>query len=242
MARTAVVTCGSRGIGRALVTALAGKGYNVAFNYVGDSSEAKDTLASLEGLSVEAYEVDVTDPGAVKDFADQVIKKYGTVDILINNAGIAIDRLFLRMSFEDWKRVIDVNLTGGFLVTNTFMRYLLKSEAGRIIFMSSIIAFKGNVGQTNYAASKAGLIGLMKSLAKEVAAKGITCNAILPGAVETDMVKTLKEEWREQLRSNIPLKRFASPSEIAGLALYLLSEEASYITGQTFTIDGGLTL
>lgn len=242
MAKTAVVTGGSMGIGREIVKTLAEAGFNVVFNYIGDSQMANETISSLSGFNIEAYEVDVTNPEAVKDFADSVIKKYGGIDVLVNNAGIAIDKLFLRMTLDDWKKVIDVNLTGSFLVTSAFTRYLLRSKAGRIIFMSSVIAFKGNVGQTNYAASKAGLIGFMKSLAKEIAPKGVTCNAILPGAVGTDMVNNLKDEWQEQLKSNIPLKRFAKPSEIAKLVLYLAGEDASYITGQTFTIDGGLTI
>lgn len=242
MAKTAVVTGGSRGIGREIVKALAEDGFNVVFNYIGDPKTAKETISSLSDYTVEAYEVDVTDPEGVKSFADTVIKKHGGIDVLVNNAGIAIDKLFMRMTLEDWKKVIDVNLNGSFLVTNAFIRHLLRSKAGRIVFMSSVIAFKGNVGQTNYAASKAGLIGFMKSLAKEIAPKGVTCNAILPGAVGTDMVNNLKDEWQEQLKSNIPLKRFAEPCEIAKLVSYLAGENGSYITGQTFTIDGGLTI
>lgn len=238
--RVSLVTGGEQGIGRAISLQFAAEGADIAIFDVED----RGTWRKVEEAGRRAIfsSVDVSDGAAVSHEVSRVIEHFGRLDILVNNAGITKDTLLLRMSEADWDQVLSVNLKGAFNTTKAVVREMIKSNYGRIINISSVVGLNGNVGQANYAASKAGLIGLTKSLAKELAKKGVTVNAIAPGFIETRMTEDLKEEIKVRLLQRIPLGRMGTPEDIAALALFLASDEAKYITGQVIRVDGGLVV
>lgn len=245
--KVAIVTGAARGIGEAIATKFADHGANVAFSYVSDSSA--DKAAALEkklqdmGVKAKAYKSNAGDFAQCEAFVNDVLKEFGTVDICVNNAGISKDNLLLRLSPDQWDDVIKVNLNSVFYMTKQVIRPMMKAKNGAIINMSSIIGEMGNAGQTSYAASKAGIIGFTKSVAKELGSRNIRCNAIAPGFVETDMTSYLKEgEAAEKYKAGIPLGRFASGEDIANTALFLASDWGNYITGQTISVCGGLNI
>ncbi len=242
--KIAVVTGASRGIGRAIAIALAGEGAFVIVNYFGSQDKAEEVVAKIEenGGKAKAVKCDVSNFEESKAFFEEIAKEYGQIDILVNNAGINRDNLIMKMSEEDFDRVVETNLKGAFLGTKFVTRPMMKKRYGRIINIASVAGVMGNAGQTNYAASKAGIIGLSKSVAKELASRNITCNVVAPGFVETDMTEVLPEKVKEEAINTIPLKRFAKPEDIANTVAFLASEKASYITGQVICVDGGLTM
>lgn len=240
--KTALVTGGARGIGRAVSSALAEAGANVVIHY-NASSAAAEALASeltAHGTDCRIVAGNVADPEVAKEAVATAIEAFGSLDILVNNAGINKDGLLMRMSDEDWDSVMDVNLKGAFHFIRAASRPMLKQRAGSIINVSSVIGVAGNAGQANYAASKAGLIGLTKSAAKEFGAKGVRVNAVAPGFIETDMTAGLNEKVRDEYRKGIPLGRFGTPAEVADTVVFLASDRAKYVTGQIIHIDGGL--
>ncbi len=239
--KNVVVTGGSRGIGAAMVRRFAQEGATVHFTYR-SGKERAEALQQELGDSVFPYQVDVSDAASVQAFAEQVLERSLTVDVLVNNAGITRDTLLLRMQDEDWQNVLDTNLTGAFRITRAFLPAMLRQRRGCILLVSSIVAFGGNVGQSNYAASKAGLIGFGRSLAKEVGKRNIRVNIIAPGYVETDMTAVLSSGQKESLLDNIPLGRVAQPDEIAAVAAFLGSDDARYMTGAVVVVDGGLSI
>ena len=241
--KVALITGGARGIGREIAALFAKEGADIAICDV-NIEEADKTAKEIEDLGREAlvFKSDVTSSSDVQTMVDKILDKFKKLDILINNAGITRDGLILRMSEEDWDRVIAVNLKGCFVCTKTAARVMLKQRFGRIVNLASIIGIMGNVGQANYAASKAGIIGLTKSAAKELAARGICVNAIAPGFIKTEMTARLTEDIRDKMLSAIPLRRFGEPKDVANLALFLSSEGSSYITGQVIQIDGGMLM
>jgi len=240
--RHAVVTGGSRGIGRAIAVALAQQGANLSLIYAGQAEAAEQACAEAAafGVDAKAYQCDISDWDQTKAVCDQIVEDQGRVDILVNNAGIVKDGLMMRMTEDDFDRVIAVNLKGAFNVTRHLLRSLLTSPCGRVITVSSVVAEMGNAGQTNYAAAKAGLIGFTKSLAREVAGRGVTCNVIAPGFIETDMTAKLSEQVVANLGSMIPLKHIGTPADVAGAAVFLASDLAAYITGEVLAVDGGM--
>jgi len=245
--KVAIVTGAARGIGEAIATKFAEHGANVAFSYVSDSSAEK--AAALEtklqgmGVKAKAYKSNAGDFAQCEAFVNDVLKEFGTVDICVNNAGISKDNLLLRMTPDQWNDVIQVNLNSVFYMTKQVIKPMMKAKNGAIINMSSIIGEMGNAGQTSYAASKAGIIGFTKSVAKELGSRNIRCNAIAPGFVETDMTSYLKDgAAAEKYKAGIPLGRFASGEEIANTALFLASDWGNYITGQTISVCGGLNI
>ena len=245
--KVAIVTGAARGIGEAIATKFAEHGANIAFTYVSDSSAEKATNleTKLQGMSVKAkaYKSNAGDFAQCEAFVNEVLKAFGTVDICVNNAGISKDNLLLRMTPDQWNDVIQVNLNSVFYMTKQVIKPMMKAKSGAIINMSSIIGEMGNAGQTSYAASKAGIIGFTKSVAKELGSRNIRCNAIAPGFVETDMTSYLKQgEAAEKYKAGIPLGRFASGEEIANTALFLASDWGNYITGQTISVCGGLNI
>jgi 3-oxoacyl-[acyl-carrier protein] reductase len=244
MNKTAVITGAGRGIGREIAFQLAINGYNIAILYVGGEDMVTDALSSIKstGVTVRAYPCDVADSTAVKSTAERVIADFGGVDVLVNNAGITRDNLVLRMPEDDFDAVVNVNLRGTFNCCKQFMRALMKSTQGRIINIASVSGIAGNAGQANYAAAKAGVQALTKVLARELAGKNVTVNAIAPGYINTDMTATLPEEVKADVLSRVPLKRMGTTSDIAAAAIFLASDSASYITGQTIVVDGGLTM
>jgi len=242
--RTVVVTGAGRGIGKEIARAFVERGARVA---VASRTEANSTAAAEELTAAgpgeaKGYAVDVADFAAMTAFGKQVVDDLGPASILVNNAGITRDGLALRMGEEDWDAVLDTNLKGAFNAVKAFQRTLLKQPNARIINISSVIGLIGNAGQANYSASKAGLIGLTKALAREFASRGVCVNAIAPGFIETDMTDELSEELRDQVKSSIPLHSFGSVADIAHATLFLASEEARYITGQTLAVDGGMVM
>lgn len=240
----AVVTGGSRGIGREIALKLARSGANIFIPDIVISENTEQTLADCRALGVqaEAMVCDVSSFEAVKEFCDRMAKEFGGVDILVNNAGITRDGLLGRMSEENFDAVIATNLKGAFNFCRNLYRNFLGRKSGRIINISSVVGLNGNIGQVNYSAAKAGLIGLTKSVAKELAARNVTCNAIAPGFIQTAMTDALTPEVRAQYEASIPLKRLGSPEDIANLALFLCSPSASYITGEVIRCDGGLAM
>ena len=240
--KTAVVTGGSRGIGRAICLELARRGAHVVFSYAGNTAAAEKTLEELKALGVEARAVqgNVADPAAAKTLIDTAVKELGGIHILVNNAGITRDGLAMAMKEEDFDAVIETNLKGAFLCMKAAIRPMMKARYGRIVNMSSVVALRGNPGQVNYCASKAGLIGMTKSLAKEMGARGITVNAVAPGYISTDMTAALPDAARQAMLSTIPVGRAGSPEDVAAAVAFLASEEAGYITGQVLSVDGGM--
>ncbi len=240
--RVAVVTGGSRGIGRAIALRLAQDGAKVIITYVRDKEAADEVIETIKSNGGEAfaYQFDVSDYEATQTAFANILDKFGKVDYLINNAGITRDALLMRMKEEDWDKVVTVNLKGAFNCIKAVVRPMLKQKFGRIVNITSVVAFMGNVGQANYVASKAGLVGLTKALAKELAPKGVTVNAVAPGFIETDMTAGLPEKIKEYMLSLIPLGRFGQPEEVAEVVAFLVSDKAAYITGQVIHVNGGM--
>lgn len=242
--KIAIVTGASRGIGRAIALKLAAEGAMVVVNYNGSEDRALKVKQEIEekGGRAEIYQCDVSDFEKCEAFVTDIIKQYGRIDILVNNAGITRDGLLMKMSEEDFDKVLDTNLKGAFNTIRFASRQMLKQRCGRIINMASVVGVTGNAGQANYAASKAGIIGLTKAAARELASRGVTVNAIAPGFIETDMTKDLPEKVKEGSVSQIPLGRFGKPENVAAAAVFLASEEAEYITGQVLHVDGGMVM
>ena len=240
--KTAIVTGGSRGIGAAICKRFAEQGANIALLYAGNTQKAEETKAALQemGVKAEAYQCNVADAEQVAAVCKQIIKDFGGADILVNNAGITKDKLVPMMKVPDFDSVVDTNLKGAFYLIKQLYPVFMKQKSGKIINISSVSGLMGNPGQTNYSASKAGLIGLTKSVAKELASRNVNCNAIAPGFVATDMTENLSEN--NALVDHIPMKRFAQPEDIANLALFLASDQSDYITGEVIRIDGGLAM
>ncbi len=241
--KTAVITGGARGIGKEIAKVLAKEGADCVLCDV-NTEELKTAAAEIESLGVQCLPLalNVCDLKQCEDAANKIIDKFKKIDILINNAGITRDGLLLRMKEEDWDSVIAVNLKGTFNCTKAAVKAMLKQRSGRIVNVASIIGVMGNAGQANYAASKAGVIGLTKSTAKEVASRNINVNAIAPGFIETKMTDVLSDEVKEAMLKQIPLKRFGKPEDVGNLVLFLVSDDASYITGQVIKIDGGMVM
>ncbi|MEK6732771.1 MAG: 3-oxoacyl-[acyl-carrier-protein] reductase [Candidatus Omnitrophota bacterium] len=241
--KVAIITGGARGIGKEIAMLFAKEGANIAICDV-NLEEAQKTAKEIEELGRQslAFKADVTDLNQVQDMVDKILDKFNKVDILINNAGITKDNLLLRMSEEDWDKVIAVNLKGTFVCTKIVSMVMLKQRFGKMVNLASIIGIMGNAGQANYAASKAGIIGLTKSVAKELASRNICVNAIAPGFIKTDMTARLPEDVQKKMLSVIPLARFGEAKDVADLALFLSSESSSYITGQVIQVDGGMVM
>lgn len=242
--RVALVTGASRGIGRAVACGLAADGFDLALVYAGNADAAADAVAACEaaGATARAYRCDVSNADEVKATADAVLADFGSVWALVNNAGITRDTLLARMKDEDFARVLEVNLTGAFNMMRALTRPLMRQRGGRIVSMSSVVGLMGNAGQANYAASKAGLIGLTKSVARELAPRGVTVNAVAPGFVRTDMTAVLPEQVVERYEGQIPLGRLADPEEVAGVVRFLVSDAAAYVTGEVIRVDGGMAM
>lgn len=242
--KNALVTGSSRGIGRAIALELGRLGANVAVNYAGNEAKAQEVVDELEKMGVKAIKIqaDVTDEEAVKKMVKEVIQTFGSLEILVNNAGITRDNLLMRMKEEEFDEVIDTNLKGAFLCTKAVVRQMMRQKYGRIINIASIVGISGNPGQANYVAAKAGLIGLTKSNAKELASRNILVNAVAPGFITTDMTDELSDEQKEAIFRLIPLERFGEPEDVANVVGFLASDKAKYITGQTIHVDGGMVM
>lgn len=242
--QVAVITGAGRGIGHAIAIRLAREGAKVASvsRTEVNAQKTADEINTSRTDAARAYAVDVADHAAVQEVGGQILEHFGRVDILVNNAGVTRDGLSMRMSLDDWDTVLNTNLKGAFNFVQALQRSMIKQRSGRIINISSVIGLIGNAGQANYAASKAGLIGLTKSLARELASRGITVNAVAPGLIETDMTGVLSDEIRKSILQKIPLATLGQPDDIAGAVAYLASAEAKYITGQVLTVDGGMVM
>ncbi|HYJ04269.1 MAG TPA: 3-oxoacyl-[acyl-carrier-protein] reductase [Chthoniobacterales bacterium] len=242
--QVAVITGAGRGIGHAIAVRLASEGARVASvsRTEANAQKTADEINTSRADAAKAYAVDVADHAAVQKAGAQILENFGRVDILVNNAGVTRDGLSMRMSLDDWDTVLNTNLKGAFSFTQALMRPMIKQRSGRIINISSISGLIGNAGQANYAASKAGLIGLTKTLARELASRGITVNAVAPGLIETDMTGVLSDEVRQAILQKVPLGKLGEPEDIAAAVAYLASSEAKYITGQVLTVDGGMVM
>lgn len=242
--KTAVVTGGSRGIGRAICLELARGGANIMLCYAGNEQAALDTVAACEALGAKAAATrcDVSKADEVKALMDAALQQFGAVHILVNNAGITRDGLLMTMKEDAWDQVLDTNLKGAFLTMKAVARTMMKQRYGRIVNLSSVVGLHGNAGQVNYAASKAGVIGMTKSLAKELASRGVTVNAVAPGFIDTDMTAALPQAARDALLPTIPAQRLGAAEEVAQAVAFLASEQAAYITGQVLAVDGGMSM
>ena len=242
--RVAIITGSGRGIGRAIALKLAEAGASVVVNDVGDMAPAEEVAEEIRKLGQDSLVVpaDVSQPADVASLVDTSVEKCGKVDILVNNAGITRDQLILRMSDDDWDKVLSVNLKSVFLCSKAVLRHMMRQRWGRIVNISSIVGLIGNPGQANYSSSKAGIIGLTRTIAKEVASRGITANAIAPGFIDTPMTQQLPDERKQELMDQVPLGFLGTPGDVAEAVAFLASEEARYITGQVLTVDGGISL
>ncbi len=243
--KVAVVTGGSRGIGRAIAFKMAENGANVAVVYAGNEQAANDTCTQITSkypVTAKAYRCDVSDFDATKELTAQILEDFGGIDILVNNAGIVHDNLILRMDEQDFDAVINTNLKGAFHMIKHCYSHFMKKRSGKIINITSVIGIMGNAGQANYASAKAGLIGLTKTVAKELAGRNVTCNAIAPGFIATEMTEALNDKVKESTLAAVPLKRMGTPEDIANLAVFLASEQSSYITGEVIKVDGGMCM
>ena len=242
--RVALITGATRGIGKEIALELAQNGFDIAVNYRSMQDGMEDLKKEIEakGVRCEFVGADVANFEQCESMVKETIEKFGKIDVLVNNAGITKDGLIMRMKKEDFEAVININLVGTFNVTRNVIPYMIKQKSGRIINVSSVVGVAGNAGQTNYSASKAGVIGFTKSLAKEVASRNILVNAIAPGFIDTDMTKVLSDAVKEGINAQIPLKRMGTPKEVAKVVNFLASEDSSYITGQVINIDGGMVM
>ena len=242
--KTVFVTGASRGIGKEVALKYAENGYNVVINYASDKTDVESLKKEFEEKNVETIieKADVTNSNQIEELVKKAIEKFGKIDVLVNNAGITKDNLLMRMSEEEFDKVIEVNLKGTYIVTKAVTKYMMKKRSGSIINLSSVVGVAGNAGQTNYSASKAGIIGFTKSVAKELASRNIRANAVAPGFIETDMTAVLPDTVKENIHNQIPLKRMGTAKEVANLIYFLGSEESSYITGQVINIDGGMVM
>ena len=242
--KTVFVTGASRGIGKEVALKYAENGYDVIINYVSDKTdvEALEKEFKEKGADTLILKADVSNPEEVQNVVDKAIEKFGKIDVLVNNAGITRDNLLMRMSEEEFDKVLEINLKGTFLVTKAVTKYMMKKRSGSIINLSSVVGVAGNAGQCNYSASKAGIIGFTKSIAKELASRNIRANAVAPGFIDTDMTSVLSEEVKDNINAQIPMKRMGTAQEIANVVYFLGSEESSYITGQVINIDGGMVM
>lgn len=242
--KAALVTGASRGIGRAIALEFAKQGANVAVNYAGSEDKAQEVVEELLQLGVKAFKIqtDVSDESSVQNMIKEVTSQFGRLDILVNNAGVNKDNLLMRMKESEFDQVINTNLKGVFLCTKAVTRQMMKQKAGRIVNVASIVGVSGNPGQANYVAAKAGVIGLTKTTAKELASRNILVNAVAPGFISTDMTDALTEEQRKEMLDMIPLAKLGSPEDVARVVRFLASEDANYITGQTLHIDGGMVM
>ncbi len=242
--KIALITGATRGIGKQIAITLAENGFDIAINYRKENEDLENTKKEIEkiGRKCVAVKGDVSSYEDCENFVKEVIAQYGKIDVLVNNAGITKDTLLMRMKKEDFEDVLNVNLVGTFNVTKNVIPYMMKERNGRIINISSVVGIAGNAGQTNYSASKAGIIGFTKSLAKEVASRNILVNAVAPGFIETNMTDVLKDEIKENIAKNIPLKRMGNAKDVANLVNFLASNESSYITGQVINVDGGMLM
>lgn len=242
--KIALVTGGSRGIGREIAIELAKHGASITISYVSNEEKAIEVIESIQEYSVKAMcvKADVSREEEVERLVDTVKKQLGPIDILVNNAGINMDALIIRMKTQEWDQVIDTNLKGTYLCTRLVAKDMLKKRYGKIINITSVAGVAGNIGQSNYSASKAGIIGFTKAVAKELASRNINVNAIAPGLIETDMAQALKEEIRESLIKSVPMGRLGSPKDIANIVVFLASDKSDYITGQTINVDGGMIM
>lgn len=242
--QVAIVTGGQRGIGKAIVLRLGREGARVAFNDIGQPEEITKTVEELrsEGIETRGYLVDVTKREEVQEMVEDIIEAWGRIDILVNNAGITRDVLFLRMKDEDWQKVIEVCLQGTYNFTKEVLKHMVKQKYGRIINISSVVGIMGNAGQTNYSTAKAAILGFTKSLAREVAARGITVNAVAPGFIDTDMTRKLPEEIKKLWIDQIPMRRGGYPEDVAEAVAFLASKASGYITGQTIHVNGGMLM
>ncbi|MHC1714884.1 MAG: 3-oxoacyl-[acyl-carrier-protein] reductase [Acidaminococcaceae bacterium] len=242
--KVAFVTGASRGIGRAIALTLAEAGADVAVNYAGNAAAAEEVAAEIRKMGRRALilQGDVSQTEAAASMIDAVVAEFGRCDILVNNAGITRDGLLMRMKEEDWDAVLNTNLKGVFNCTKAALKYMMKQRSGKIVNIASVVGIMGNAGQANYAAAKAGCIGFTKSVAKEVASRGITVNAVAPGLIATDMTSVLPDKVIEEMAAGIPLKRAGQPLDVAKAVLFLVSDDAAYITGQTLNVDGGMVM
>lgn len=242
MSKSALVTGASRGIGRSIALQLAEEGYNVAVNYAGNKDKAEAIVEEIKDKGVEAFAIqaDVANPDEVKDMIQEVVKQFGSLDVLVNNAGITRDNLLMRMKEQEWDDVINTNLKGVFNCIQKATRQMMKQRSGAIINLSSVVGAVGNPGQANYVATKAGVIGLTKTAARELASRNITVNAVAPGFIVSDMTDALNDDLKDQMKSQIPLGRFGEDTDIANTVAFLASDKAKYITGQTIHVNGGM--
>ena len=242
--RVALVTGSSRGLGKAIAETLGRRGYTVAVHYVnsaGPAAAGADAIRAM-GPEAEAFGADVSDPAQCQDLVKRVLERFGALDVLVNNAGVTRDTLALRMKDEDWRNVLDTNLSSAFYLARGALRGMLRAGYGRVVNVSSVVGLRGNVGQANYVAAKAGLIGLTKALAREYAAKGVTVNAVAPGFIESDMTAALPADVRDAYLKEIPVGRFGTPQDVAEAVAFLAGPEAGYVNGQTLVVDGGMVM